>query len=250
MKRIITTILILSVFVLSSCTPSPMRPQRQGDVVTPKASSIFKKGNVEQIKITADKVPCRTGASTNYPVVKTLEKGNVYDVMGEMGDWYVVKTEDGRVGAVEQDQAKPHVDQPSMAGQQENLANLTPNEEEMTRLLNGERSKAGLNPLKVDMEIVKVARLKSQDMIDNNYFSHNSPTYGSPFDMMKQFGIKYVYAGENLAGNQTVQAAHDSLMNSEGHRKNILSTNFTHIGIGVKEGGKYGKMFTQMFVGR
>ena len=100
------------------------------------------------------------------------------------------------------------------------------------------------------MEISQVARLKSQDMIDNNYFSHNSPTYGSPFDMMKSYDIKYVYAGENLAGNPSIQDAHESLMNSQGHRENILNPNFTHIGIGVREGSKYGKMITQMFVGR
>ncbi|SHK12325.1 CAP domain-containing protein [Paramaledivibacter caminithermalis] len=120
----------------------------------------------------------------------------------------------------------------------------------MLRLVNAERSKRGLEPLKVDLELCEVARNKSQDMIDNNYFSHYSPTYGSPFEMMRNFGIKYIYAGENIAGNPSVKAAHTSLMNSEGHKKNILNSNFTHIGIGIKEGSKYGKIFTQMFVGK
>jgi uncharacterized protein YkwD len=87
-------------------------------------------------------------------------------------------------------------------------------------------------------------------MIDNNYFSHNSPKYGSPFDMMKSFGIKFVHAGENIAGNQTVQAAHNALMNSPGHRQNILSTDYTHIGIGIQKGGSYGNMFTQQFISK
>jgi uncharacterized YkwD family protein len=100
------------------------------------------------------------------------------------------------------------------------------------------------------MELTKIARIKSQDMINNNYFSHNSPKYGSPFDMMKAFGINYVHAGENIAGNQTVQAAHTALMNSPGHRKNILSTDYTHIGIGIQKGGQYGNMFTQDFISK
>ena len=120
----------------------------------------------------------------------------------------------------------------------------------MLSLINQERTKAGLKPLTMDLSVVKVARLKSQDMIDNNYFSHTSPTYGSPFDMMKKFGITYRYAGENLAGNQTVERAHTALMNSDGHRANILKAEFTHIGIGIVDGGAYGKMFTQMFIGK
>jgi len=124
---------------------------------------------------------------------------------------------------------------------------LTAEEQQMVNLVNQERVKAGLQPLEVDMRLVKVARLKSQDMIDNNYFSHQSPTYGSPFDMMKSQGITYGYAGENIAGNQSVQAAHTSLMNSSGHRANILNSKFKHVGIGIVNGGPYGMMFTQEF---
>jgi uncharacterized YkwD family protein len=125
---------------------------------------------------------------------------------------------------------------------------LTADEQRMIELVNAERGKAGLTPLIADLELSQVARLKSQDMIANNYFSHDSPTYGSPFDMMKQFGISYTAAGENIACNQTVEKAHEALMNSSGHRANILSQNFTHIGIGIVDGGPCGKMFTQMFI--
>ncbi|OPX83602.1 MAG: Cysteine-rich secretory protein family protein [Pelotomaculum sp. PtaB.Bin104] len=124
---------------------------------------------------------------------------------------------------------------------------LTAEEQQMVDLVNQERVKAGLQKLEVDLRLVKVARMKSQDMIDNNYFSHQSPTYGSPFDMMKSQGITYSYAGENLAGNQSVQAAHTALMNSSGHRANILNPNFNRLGIGIVQGGPYGMMFTQEF---
>ncbi len=125
---------------------------------------------------------------------------------------------------------------------------LTVDEQKMLNLVNQERAKAGLAPLKVHAELVKLARLKSQDMITNKYFSHQSPKYGSPFDMMKSAGVSYTRAGENLAGASTVESAHTNLMNSPGHRANILNKDFTHIGIGIIDGGPYGKMFTQMFI--
>lgn len=125
---------------------------------------------------------------------------------------------------------------------------LTVDEQKMLNLVNQERTKVGLAPLKVHAELVKLARLKSQDMITNKYFSHQSPRYGSPFDMMKSAGVSYTRAGENLAGASTVESAHTNLMNSPGHRANILNQDFTHIGIGIIDGGQYGKMFTQMFI--
>lgn len=119
----------------------------------------------------------------------------------------------------------------------------------MVELINAERKKQGLQPLTINNEMTKVARLKAKDMIDNNYFSHQSPTYGSPFDMLKKYGISYRTAGENIAGNQTVQKAHTSLMNSTGHRANILNSQYTEVGIGIVNGGPYGKMFVQLFKG-
>ncbi|MFZ7102021.1 MAG: CAP domain-containing protein [Peptococcaceae bacterium] len=127
---------------------------------------------------------------------------------------------------------------------------VSANEQQMINLVNQERSAQGLEPLKVDMELVKLARMKSQDMIDNNYFSHTSPTYGSPFEMMQNYGISYRTAGENLAGAATVTTAHTNLMNSEGHRANILNSSYTRIGIGIVKGGPYGQMYTQLFIGK
>lgn len=126
---------------------------------------------------------------------------------------------------------------------------LTADEQEMINLINQERAKEGRSPLTADMELVRIARLKSQDMVDNNYFSHESPTYGSPGQMLTNFGVRYNYFGENIAGNTTVQKAHTSLMNSTGHRNNILNKNFNKIGIGIVNSPKFGKMFTQLFIG-
>lgn len=140
--------------------------------------------------------------------------------------------------------------QPTSPSSGSKVYGLTQDEQQMLNLVNQERIKRGLAPLQVDLELVKLARMKSQDMIDNNYFSHSSPTYGSPFTMMNNAGIVYGAAGENLAGASSATSAHTNLMNSSGHRANILNEKFTHIGIGIVNGGPYGKMFTQMFIGR
>lgn len=131
----------------------------------------------------------------------------------------------------------------------EQAAGLTVDEQEMLNLINQERAKAGVAPLKIDLRLVESARVKSKDMIDHNYFSHTSSTLGSFATLIRKYAPDYGYLGENLAGNRTVQAAHTALMNSEGHRKNILNPNYTHLGIGIINGGPYGKMFTQHFGG-
>ena len=117
-------------------------------------------------------------------------------------------------------------------------------------LVNKARADAGAGPLKIDAELQNVAMLKAKDMVDKNYFSHDSPTYGSPFDMMRQFNINFKTAGENIAGNKTVQNAFTAWMNSAGHKKNILNASFNYTGIGIVDSPKYGKILVQMFIGR
>lgn len=115
-------------------------------------------------------------------------------------------------------------------------------------LTNAERRKQGLPDLQADNQLSGVAQKKSDDMQQKHYFSHTSPTYGSPFDMMRDFGVAYKSAGENIAqGQQTPQEVVQAWMNSEGHRKNILSNSFTHIGVGYEDTGKH---WTQMFIGK
>jgi uncharacterized YkwD family protein len=121
-------------------------------------------------------------------------------------------------------------------------------EQQVVNLTNTERSKNGLPALKVDPTLSKMAHEKARDMSANNYFNHTSPTYGSPFDMMKQFGITYHYAGENIAmGQQTPQEVVNAWMNSAGHRANILNSNYTYIGVGYVAQGNY---WVQEFIGK
>lgn len=122
-------------------------------------------------------------------------------------------------------------------------------EAQVVELVNQKRAANGLKPLRLNWELARVARYKSMDMRDRNYFSHDSPTYGSPFEMMKAFGIRYSAAAENIAaGQRTAQAVMNSWMNSPGHRSNILSASYTEIGVGYASGGKYGHYWTQMFI--
>ncbi len=117
----------------------------------------------------------------------------------------------------------------------------------MLVLVNRERVKAGLKPLRHDPELVPVARAHSKDMFTRGYFAHNSPEGKDPFDRMNAAGIKFMAAGENLALAQTVEIAHTNLMNSPGHRANILNPSFGRVGIGILDGGFYGLMVSQEF---
>ncbi|MGI6778218.1 MAG: CAP domain-containing protein [Acetivibrionales bacterium] len=278
-RRLALILIIFSLLFPVSCARRPVRNAE---------SSISGMDDIKRVKLTADNVEVKTGCSSDAPAITRSNKDSTFDVISKVEDWYAVKLPENQIGFIPEKQAKPIVVEdgktdttPGTTGIQvgtktgdindtqqdsapalENAPQATPGnnpansntltdlEQEMLSLVNEARSQNGATPLEIDMELTNVARIKSQDMIDKNYFSHNSPTYGSPFDMMKSFGINYVHAGENIAGNQTVQAAHNALMNSPGHRKNILSGDYTHIGIGIKRGSSYGNIFTQMFISK
>ncbi|WP_417900288.1 CAP domain-containing protein [Bacillus haimaensis] len=149
--------------------------------------------------------------------------------------------------AQEQPEGQPEAKQ-NQAPAAETTEGISETEQKVIELTNAERRKNGLSDLKADSALSNVAREKSKDMKAKNYFSHTSPTYGSPFDMMRDFGITYNTAGENIAmGQRSPEEVVQAWMNSEGHRKNILNGNFTHIGVGYVEDGNY---WTQMFIGK
>jgi len=158
------------------------------------------------------------------------------------------------VGLSEIKGANPQIQNPDLIypGQVLNIpttdTSVVSYEQEVIRLVNEKRAQNGVKPLTYNWELSRVARYKSQDMKDNRYFSHTSPVYGSPFQMMKSFGIGYRTAGENIAKGQTTpQAVVNAWMNSAGHRANILNASFTEIGVGYVADGSY---WTQMFIGK
>ena len=159
-----------------------------------------------------------------------------------------------QVGLSEIKAANPHIQNPDLIypGQVLQIptteSSVLSYEKEVIRLVNEIRVQNGLKELTYNWELCRVARYKSQDMKDNRYFSHTSPVYGSPFQMMKDFGITYRSAGENIArGQKSPQAVVNAWMNSSGHRANILNSSFTQIGVGYVADGNY---WTQMFIGK
>lgn len=208
--------------------------------------------------VTASALNVRQGPGTNYNKVTIVYKNEYVRIFAQIGDWYVIQTDKDYVGMVSKQYIKLIYPTQNNTGTQdsttpsqtENINGLTADEQEIFNLVNAQRTAAGLVALSIDTEVQNVARDKAQDMVDNNYFSHTSPIYGSPFDMMKSYGIKYKAAGENIAGNSSNSGAVNAWMNSEGHKANILSNNYNYTGIGVVSSPKYGKIYVQMFIGK
>lgn len=159
-----------------------------------------------------------------------------------------------QIGISELLKANPQIKNPNLIypGQKINIpdnSDLKALENEVIKLTNQERAKMGLPALKTNWQLCRVARFKSQDMASKNYFSHYSPTYGSPFKMMESFGLKFAAAGENIAyGQKSAQEVVKAWMSSPGHRANILSPSFTEIGVGVAKNNKGVLYWTQMFI--
>jgi uncharacterized protein, ykwD family len=201
---------------------------------------------------------------TSYNVITTVNKNEYIRVFAGVGEWYIVQTDSDYVGAVSRKYVRAIY--PSSSGSSNSgtggssssgntsssteTSNMNSDEKEVFDLINKQRTNNGLAALKNDSEVQRVVRIKVQDMVDNNYFSHTSPTYGSPFDMLKSFKISYKTAGENIAGNSSNSSAVTAWMNSSGHKANILNSNFNYTGIGVVSSPKYGKMYVQLFIGK
>ena len=187
-----------------------------------------------------------TAMAQTFPTINYTVKSG--DSMWKICDKY-------QVGVSEMITANPLIKNPNVLNINQivkvpNLASVKTVESQVAVMVNNERSKAGLKPLTLNWQLSRVARYKSQDMIDKNYFDHTSPTYGSPFTMMTNFGIKYMSAGENIAyGQQTATAVMTAWMNSAGHRANILSANYSQIGVGLALKSDGTCYWTQQFIG-
>lgn len=227
---------------------------------SPKASAALavEKVSTTDATVTVDALNIRQGPSVSFPVIRVLEKGQALKVLGKVGNWLAVyDLENGCIGAVDSKYVKlgdaslasTGVDTPSSA-QAVSPKDVSQDEQSLFDLVNNARKEAGVPVLTFDKDLLKTARMKAKDMVDNNYFSHQSPTYDSPFDMMRKYGITFKTAGENIAGNQSVEGAFKAWMKSDGHKKNILNSGFNYIGIGVATSGTYGKILVQQFVGR
>ncbi len=216
--------------------------------------------------VTATTLNVRSGPGTWYRIVTTVKKNEYIRVFAGVGDWYIVQVEGDYVGAVSKKYIKPIYPKTSSSSGGSNTSGsstgtgsnnagtnnstLSSDELEVFNLINQQRASNGLAALKIDNEVQNVAKIKAKDMVQNNYFSHDSPIYGTPFNMLNSFKVSYKSAGENIAGNSSNKAAVTAWMNSSGHRANILNSSYNYTGIGVVSSKTYGKIYVQMFIGK
>ena len=213
--------------------------------------------------VTTSALNVRSGPGTNFKSIGLVYKNEYIRVFAKIGDWYVVQTNGDLIGAVSTKYVRainsasnpgtnPGTTQNNNMTTNKTDVSTTPSalEKELLDLINEKRTAYGLSKLSFDTALQKTARAKAEDLVANNYFSHNSPTYGTPFEMMKNFGVTYKTAGENIAGNSTLEGAVNAWMNSQGHRENILNNAYNLTGIGVVKSNTYGYVMVQMFVGR
>lgn len=197
----------------------------------------------------------RTGAGINFNSIGVLNKNEYVRIFGKIGDWYIVQNEKNQIGTVHHSYITPTNEEKAAVTNTEIIeevskVNLTSEESELLSLINNERNKNNLSNLEVDEKLQNVARLKAQDLVQNNYFSHISPTYGTPFEMLRKNNISYKTASENIAGNSSISGAVESWLNSDSHKENILSNEYNYTGIAVVDSIAYGKIIVELFVGR
>ena len=226
--------------------------------------------NVGQVN--AGKLNVRRGPGIKYETVGILSKDAYIRVFAKIGNWYVIQTENNLIGAVSCDYVTPCPDKDLNSLSIETNADVTSNttspvinnyestetipstlsveEQEFFYKINELRVKNNLPEFKIDDNVENVARLKAQDLAENNYFSHTSAKYGTPFEMLSSSGVNYKTASENIAGNSSIDGAINSWMNSDSHKNNILSNDFNYTGIAIVHSNTYGKILVQMFIGK
>ena len=217
-------------------------------------------------QVTANKLNVRRGPGIKYDTVGILSKDAYIRVFAKIGNWYVIQTENNLIGAVSSNYVNPCYDmdlnnlniqtnaEPVIENENTSVSiiesTLSVEEQEFLDKINELRLKNNIPTLQIDDNVENVARLKAQDLAENNYFSHTSNKYGTPFEMLSTSGINYKTASENIAGNSSIDGAINSWMNSESHKNNILSTNFNYTGVAVVHSNTYGKILVQFFIGK
>jgi uncharacterized YkwD family protein len=227
--------------------PMPFPGTASDNNLSNQVEGVFTTTSIKQVQVTVNSVNFRTGATSKHRVITTYPKGTVLEVVGIIGNYYAVKNSKDTVGCVYAQYVEPYTAPIPTPGPIPTPkptpippdSNFTAMQTEMLGYMNAERAAKGLAPLTLTKNLADGAYLKSKDMAVNNYFSHTSPTYGSPFDMMKSLGISYSAAGENIAKNTSIKGAHDAFMNSSGHRANILNSGFSKLGLGIYQKDNY-----------
>lgn len=228
----IRLVMVLLLAMIVGCNQQGMTPQMKA-----RSEDMSKLESYAQV----------SAIDTSLPVNKHIVQPN--DTVWKISQQYHVTIEE--LLRLNPSLAEDATIYPSQAITIPSNSNLSGFEQQVLQLTNQKRQEAGLAACAgTDTNLNRSARAKSQDMANNNYFSHDSPTYGDPFAMMRNFGVQYQSAGENIAmGQPTPQEVVTAWMNSPGHRKNIMNGSFTHLGIGyvLQNGRAY---WTQQFIGK
>ena len=190
----------------------------------------------------------RGGPGTDFNKITTLPSKTSVTVIGYIDNWYVVVTSNNQVGCIRKDLLNTTTSNTSSNQATSTSFSMSENEKLIFDLINKARTNANVAKLSANSTVFKVARLKSEDMVNKSYFSHTSSTYGSPFKMLTDYKVSYKVAGENIAGNPSLEDAVNAWLNSPTHKQNILSNSYNYIGIGVSKSETYGYIITAMFI--
>ena len=202
-------------------------------------------------KVNTELLNLRSGPSTSFESISMLKRNEYLRVYAQIGDWYVVQNDKNLIGAVHSKYIDKCLDEKAPVSSSEEIIETSANLVNDSKEINFEMSESETKLLNlINEELQNIARLKAQDLVENNYFSHISPSFGTPFEMLKNNGINYKTASENIAGNSSLEGAVSSWMNSEDHKKNILSNEFNYTGLAVVDSLAYGNIVVEFFVGR
>lgn len=215
-------------------------------------------------KVNTDFLHLRSGPNISFDSISILKRNDYLRIFAKIGDWYVVQNDKNMIGAVHSKYVIECEEEKAPVSSSEEISetssvpldtpasnlDLSENEKKLLSLINEERKKNNLPDLIIDEDLQNIARLKAKDIVENNYFSHISPNFGTPFEMLKNNGINYKTASENIAGNSSIEGAVSSWMNSETHKKNILSNNFNYTGLAVVDSIAYGNIVVEFFIGK
>jgi uncharacterized YkwD family protein len=257
MKKKLTVTLVLSLVITTMVVVNGFSATD-----TKTADNTQQKVSFVDAEIVASGVNLREGTSLNHKIMGVLEKGTEVKILGKIDNWYAIyvpsketvgvadskyiKTAEEKTAGSNALSLSAKVAAASTDNKQE--VTIDKDEEEVLNLLNAARKDAGLEPLLLDASLQKVADIKVKDMVTNQYFGHKSPTYGSPFDLMRRSGVAFKSAGENISGNKSGAAAANAWMANENHKANILNSNYKYVGIGVANDDKYGKLYVVEFI--
>ena len=216
----------------------------------PSGASTYTNMSAKIASVTGNSVNLRRGPGTNFAKVTKLSKGTTVKIIGSVGSFYMAITSDNTVGMIHKDYINLSSNNAGANTSLNTNTNLgTQDQQYVLKLINEYREKNGVSKLTMGTKLIKISQIKADDMTKNSYFSHTSPTYGSPFDMMKNYGLSYKVAGENIAGNPSLEGAVNSWINSSTHRENLLSKSYNYAGIGISKSSTYGYIVVAMFAG-